>query len=199
MFCTFAGKDRKVLCKGTAGHGSVINCKTTIHLTVSNEINTLSYQLQGSTDGSNFTNISTTPAHSNTNSTVDSYSFDVNPAFGNYSFYRIKSTDHDGNNNFSKVVYVGNNCNNADYLTIYPNPTKGSSIQLEYHNTSLPSKGIIRLINISGNTIWKKEIGIAEGNNHFSFPVTNLPVGQCYVQLVLHNGKTITKQIHILK
>ncbi len=179
--------------------GSVINCITTIHLSVINEINAASYQLQGSTDGSNFTNISTLPIHRSTNSTANSYDFEVSPVMGNYSFFRIKATNHDGNNNFSKVVYVENNCNNTNYLTIYPNPTKGSSIQLVYGNANGTSNGILRLFNASGNTIWKKEIGIAEGNNHFSIPATNLPVGQYYVQLAFKNGKIITKQTNILR
>ena len=179
--------------------GSIKNCKTTIHLTVDNEINAASYQLQASTDGSNFINIPTSPTHRNTNSTVNSYAFEVNPAMGNYSFYRIKATDHDGNYTFSKVVYVENNCNQTDYLTIYPNPTTGSSIRVVYGNASVTSNGILRLINTSGNVIWKKEIGIVEGKNHFSIPATNLPVGQYYVQLAFKNGKIITKQTNILR
>ena len=86
--------------------GSVKNCKTTINLTVTNETNTSSYQLQASTDESNFTHISTLPAHFNSLGSKDIYHFEVNPALSNFSFYRIKTTDHDGNNSFSKVVYV---------------------------------------------------------------------------------------------
>ena len=179
--------------------GTMKNCKTTINLTVTNEINATIYQLQGSTDGSNFTNISTLQAYSNNNSSVNSYSFEVNPASGYFYFYRIKTIDREGNSSFSKVIYVENNCNQVDYLTIYPNPAKGSLIQLEYGNASASSKGILRLINTAGNVVWKKEIGIMEGKNHFSIPTTNLPVGQYYVQLALHNGKTITKQTNIIR
>ena len=179
--------------------GSLKDCKTTINLTVTNEINAVNYQLQASTDGSNFANNSTLPARHNSSGSVKRYSFEVNPSLNNYSFYRIKTIDHDGNSNFSKVIYVESNCNQTDYLTIYPNPTKGGSIQLEYGNASVSSKGILRLINTAGNIVWKKEIGILAGKNHFSIPANNLPIGQYYVQLLLNNGKIITKQTNIIR
>ena len=179
--------------------GSLKDCKTTINLTVTNETNTSNYQLEASIDGSSFTDISTLPAHFKSLGSMDKYSFEVNPAIGYYSFYRIKTIDHDGNYTFSKVIYVESNCNQTDYLTIYPNPTKGGSIQLEYGNASVSSKGILRLINTAGNIVWKKEIGILAGKNHFSIPANNLPIGQYYVQLLLNNGKIITKQTNIIR
>ena len=175
------------------------NCKTNINLTVTNEINTLCYQLEGSTDGSNFTGIATLQAHGNNNSSVNSYSFNLNPDIGSFSFYWVKSIDLDGNTNFSKVIYIENNCNKGDYLTIYPNPAKGRSVQLEYRNPTVISKGILKLINATGNIVWKKEIGIVEGKNHFSIPASNFAVGQYYVQLSLANGKVITKQATIMR
>ena len=72
-------------------------------------------------------------------------------------------------------------------------------MQLEYRNTSATTKGMIMLINTSGNTVWKKEVGIVKGKNHCAIPVTNIPAGEYYVQLALVNGKIITKQMSILK
>lgn len=180
-------------------NGTSKNCKTNINLTVTNETNAASYQLQASKDGYNFTNISSLPTHSNYNSSINRYSFDVNPALGSFSFYRIKTIDNDGNSIYSEALFVENDCNNADYLTIYPNPSKGSSLQLEYGNSSVTAKGTLRLFNTSGKTVWKKEIGIVEGKNHFTVPASNFPAGQYFVQLALNNGKVITKQTSILR
>ena len=179
--------------------GSVKNCTTAINLTVTNQTNVVSYQLQASKDGYSFTNISTQVALDNNSSSVYKYSFEVNPLVGSFSFYRIKSTDHDGNSNLSKLLYVENNCTQTDYLSIYPNPSKSSSVHVEYKNPSVASKGVLRLINTLGNTVWKREIEIMEGKNEYYIPTAYFTGGEYYAQLILNNGKVITKQTSILR
>ncbi len=179
--------------------GNTLNCKTTISLTVNNETNVHSYQLQGSYDGNNFHELTTIAAHNKSGDTINKYNIEVNPTFGNYPFFRIKSISNDGNMNYSKVLFAANDCNKADNLTIYPNPTKGNTILLDYLNSSINSKATIRLINALGTAVYKKEIDIASGKNHYSMPITNIPSGQYYVQFILKERNIITKQINIAR
>ena len=177
--------------------GNTTNCKTTVSLTVRNETNVHSFQLQGSYDGNDFHELTTVSAHNKSGDSLNKYNIEVNPSLGNYAFFRIKSISFDGNSNYSKVLFVANDCNKADNLTIYPNPTKGNTIHLDYLNSSITSKATIRLINSLGLVVYKKEIILIEGKNHFSIPIINIPTGQYYVLIALKDGKIITKPINI--
>jgi len=179
--------------------GNTVNCKTKISLTVNNETNVHSYQLQGSYDGNDFRELTTISTLYNTVDTISKYDFDLNPSLVNFPFFRIKSISKDGNSNYSKVLFVANDCNKADNLTIYPNPTKGNTIVVDYINSSNTSIGSIRLVNFLGTTVFKKEIDIAEGKNHYSIPISHLSNGQYYIQFVLTKGNTITKPINIIR
>gem|GEM_PF-2021359 len=96
------------------GNHSVLNWAT------ATELNTSHFNVQHSTDGSNFSNIGNVKA---IGSGANSYQFtDKSPANGT-NYYRLQSVDKDGASTYSKIVSASLTINDSR-LTIYPNPAK---------------------------------------------------------------------------
>jgi len=87
---------------------------------VSNQINNSHYEIEHSTDGSNFETIGKVNGDGNLDASID-YTFrDEEPAIGD-NYYRIKQVDLDGKYSFSNVVY---NSVESSITSIYPNPVQ---------------------------------------------------------------------------
>lgn len=99
---------------------SLSNGKALIIWQTASELNTSSFIIQHSSNGTNFTNLSTVAA---IGSGANSYHFtDVSPTAGT-NYYRLASIDKDGSITYSKVVTAQLGANNYQ-ITIYPNPAK---------------------------------------------------------------------------
>ena len=94
------------------------NTNTLLYWTTANEINTKSFIVEQSTDGTNFTDIATVAAKG---SGGHSYSYSVTENL--IVYYRLKMVDIDGQYAYSTVIEVGNNQNNESFIVI-TNPAK---------------------------------------------------------------------------
>lgn len=113
---------------------------------VQSEKNILHYEVQNSSSGENFETIGSVFSVQNIDE-AHSYSFS-DESSQNKTYYRIKSIDTDGTENYSEIVLVEANLE----LSIYPNPFQ-EKINLTF---SKNNSGTISITTIQGKTVYKK-------------------------------------------
>ena len=128
---------------------------------VDNEVNIKQYEVEKSTDGSNFTSMAQQQPTANNGGSAVYVSADANPVTG-FNYYRVRSTDINGKISYTNVVKVLVGTLKQD-ITIYPNPITDGMIHLQF--TNMPEgKYKIRLLNKLGQVILQKQITRANGN-----------------------------------
>jgi len=120
---------------------------------VENQINLEQYEVEKSTDGSQFTKVATVDA--NNKSAADYNWIDANPVEG-YNYYRIRSVDLDGKTAYTSIVKVQMGQTAAE-IKVYPNPAVNAKVSVELNNVAA---GVYyaRLINPLGQVIVSQKI-----------------------------------------
>lgn len=116
----------------------------------SSELNSNYFEVQRSTNNSNWTVISTIKAAGNSSLPVSYESYDDQPVVGS-SWYRLKETDYDGKTIYSETKQV--NYQQTGKIAVYPNPNKGNTINLR--GITNPSDYIMTLHNAAGTSVYK--------------------------------------------
>jgi hypothetical protein len=116
------------------------------------EVNTSYFEVQRSTDGSQFAPVTTIKAAGNS-STVLNYQYVDTPGPRPVYYYRLKMTDIDGSSTYSDIVQV-TLASRRSPLRIYPNPAR-NYITVE---TPAAAKASIRLLDISGKLLQKADL-----------------------------------------
>ncbi len=133
---------------------------------VENEIDMKQYEVEKSTDGSNFIKMNTTAA---LNQTSAIYTWtDVNPVTG-YNFYRIRSIAFGGEIKYSSIVKVliGKG---ASGIVIYPNPVQNGTVNLQMNNMPGGTYSM-RLINTLGQVVQTMQLKHAAGSSTETLPL----------------------------
>jgi hypothetical protein len=116
--------------------------------TSANEEANRTYNVQVSTDGTNFSDVGSVqsdPVNTNANYT---YNYPVSPTATGRLFFRLRMVDNNGAVTFSTICLVNLNGSNTTTFSIYPNPAT------DYINLVLPG----------GNQSWNVDIIAADGN-----------------------------------
>jgi hypothetical protein len=147
-----------------------------------------SYQLQHSTDGSQYSTIAIlSPTGSNS-----SYSYvDKSPAQGNNQ-YRLKMADNDGKYQSSAIQQVKIDCagSNAFSINVYPNPT---SNLLTVEGMGANASSTLRVMNIHGQLV--QELNTT--NNKATLDISQLPSANYVLQVV--QGNEIKINVKVVK
>lgn len=134
-----------------------MNCDVAIFWSTTSEINNAYFEIQKSSDASNWTTISTIEGQGNS-SEVSTYSYIDRSNNGNgYYYYRLKQVDHDGTVSYSTMLTAAVDCNELVEPVIYPNPNNGS------FNIALPYSG--SYIIYSGNGKVVAQGSLSKGTN----------------------------------
>jgi hypothetical protein len=146
------------------------------------ENNVVNYQVQRSTDAVNFTTVGTTNAKGNTNSSSQQYLW-YDPSPLNTNYYRIQSTDVSGKLVYSNTVLV-NIANRKENITVYPNPIKGKTINLQLSNIPHGDYSIM-LYSLNGQAVFtgKTSINSTTVSHAIQLPQT-LPAGSYMLSIV---------------
>lgn len=126
---------------------------------VSNQVNLRSYVVEKSTDGRNFSAVNTQDARNVQLGTVTYQWLDEQAATVN--FYRIRSVDVSGATQVSAVVKVQMNKQGA--VSVYPNPVKGASMQVQLSNQPAGTYQV-KLVNLQGQVVLVESISHSGGN-----------------------------------
>ena len=142
--------------------GYQLNNKISVEWKVESEINVTRYEVERSVTGSDFTKVNTLYVNGTNNPSNSYAALDESPATGN-NFYRIKSVDKDGSKKYSPIVKVVIGKAGTGSITIYPNPIKGSVINLQFTNQQA---GIyqVRLISNNGQMVYSNRLSINSSN-----------------------------------
>ena len=152
------------------------------------EVNTVSYSIERSTDGINFSPIGKIFAANNSN-----YSWiDQTPANG-VNYYRIKSTDKDGSVNYSSVVKVIRQFKFG--ITVFPNPVTNQKLNLQLDGFEL-GQYAINIYNINGQIVSSTPVNMQNSSLSQTMTLPNIKPG--IYQLEMTNGATrVTKTISV--
>lgn len=114
----------------TGFNATVANNQAKINWTTYNEVNMLSYELEKSNDGIQFTKLASVPSY-NTSST-SKYSYTDISLFNGNNFYRVKSIEKSGYAAYSSIikVFVGKQSG----ITIHPTIVTTGSFNLQMDN-----------------------------------------------------------------
>lgn len=156
--------------------------------TTGTETNNLGFDIEVSTDGSNFTTFNSVEGAGTTTSPTRYENFVPLNAAGTY-FFRLKQKDLDGTSTYSKVIQ-------AEYGVVknftlgqnYPNPFNSSTVL----NFSLPATSSVTLsvYSIMGEEIERRVLGQMDpGDHQYRFEASNLTSGNYIFRL---NAGTFT-------
>jgi ELWxxDGT repeat protein len=147
----------------------------------------LHYEVEKSTNGSNFAKVNTTAAKSGAANTYNY--FDATPNNG-ANYYRIKAISLNGEVKYSSIVVVRLNSKSSN-ITLYPNPVKGSTIQLQVSNVEKGNYSVT-LFNQLGQQVMNKTINHIGGSSNQTVELGILASG--VYELRLSNGTTVITQ-----
>lgn len=170
---------------------AILNSNNTVGLTwqTTVEENSDHFDVERSSDGSNWNIIGTIAAQGNSE-IVTNYSYlDASPKNG-ANYYRLNMFDKNGSHSYSNVEIV--TMNSVAPFSIFPNPAKN------FVNVTLgrvSGNSTIRLFSFSGQTVFTQQFNNENGNT-VSIPVQNLAQGTYMLQVsgsdgLQHTGKVI--------
>lgn len=161
------------------------NREVMIEWKMATEINSKEFIVEKSTDGINFSYLSTVKANG-----LNSFyqSIDEQP-FQGANYYRIKYISFSEEVLYSKVVKVIVGTIGAE-ISVYPSSLIGGTTNLNFQNTP---KGIylIRAINAAGQILTKKQINHIGGSASYSILVSNATAAGIYTIEVMQPDKSI--------
>ncbi len=155
--------------------------------TTTNEINAAYYEVERSSDGTNFIGVAQVDASSSLDPT---HSYSINDQLyninGNIVYYRLRIVDNDGKFTYSKIIPVQLNQPETSF-SVYPNPVDNYAILNLYADK--PDNGMLRLVDNSGRQILTKTFTITNGNNSIMIDQLGyLPKGIYIIQVMVNNN-----------
>jgi hypothetical protein len=160
--------------------------KNTLKWTTGSEQNNVGFDVQRSTDGTNYTTIGFVNSLANAGNSTSSlsYTFDDNaPAASKKNYYRLIQKDFDGNGRQSNVVLInGDKPGTVGIGGLFPNP---ASSQLNVI-VDAPSRQDVTLVvmDVMGKTIKQKQVNVEIGSNTVSLEIGNLAAGSYLVKVI---------------
>jgi hypothetical protein len=143
------------------------------------------FQVERSTNGVDFSQIGTINPASGTNG-LKTYQFQDQRPLSGTAYYRLKYTEAGGSTKYSKIISVNFAINSE--LTVYPNPLKGNTINIDL---AKPVNGDIdiSLINTYGVTVMKQKMHVTNQRQFQLFKNVSLPAGNYLLQVA--TGKLV--------
>ena len=164
--------------------------KVTLSWVTFQEINSLEFGVERSTDLNNWEVIGSVKAAGTSGSTLN-YSFvDMNALSAPNVFYRLKQLDADGKYGYSGIVRVSTRSKGR--ITLYPNPVV--SVANIHVSEGLNINQSVQLFDFSGRIV--RTITVKSGNL-IQINTDGLKAGSYFIRLI-ENGKTI-EQVSFMK
>ena len=138
------------------------------------------YEIEHSTDGIHFTNISTVSANGNNGSNQFYTGIDVNAVFG-YNYYRVRMVGNNGSQQYSDIVKV-NMESVSPVITIFPNPVQGRMVNIQL---TAMAEGIytVRLLNNMGQSLLEQRFTYMGGTNTRQVHLGNTAKGKYSLEI----------------
>jgi hypothetical protein len=170
-------------------YGNLVNDKAVLRWTSQSEENLKKYEIEKSSDGTNFISIGIVPAANDRGGS--NYKFIDPEVLFTFAYYRLKLISESNNYNYSIIIVLYNQ--NATFKVIAVNPFK-SSIRV---TAFVPEDGNVQfnLYDMYGKIVSKKSIECARGNSQTIIAdLERLPAGM-YILRTLFNNTTIQNKL----
>ncbi len=157
--------------------------------TTISEINSKSFVVERSVDGSSFVEVGTIAAKGNTNGS-EAYQLNDKDATvipANVLYYRLRMIDNDGHYDYSSTVLVQLGKNYAS-IKVYPNPFMSALYAVV--STDMSGTAIIDVKDIVGRTITSNQQTIVPGENKLPVPAAESLQKGVYLLTVRFNGNS---------
>lgn len=153
-----------------------------------NEINTSGFDIERSTDGTNFQTIGT--VQSTGRQTLNRYSYmdKIGNDLNGTLYYRLRMTDIDGKFTISNVAKV--TVDSRVTLSLFPNPVGNQLIFITGENMN---NAIVSIIGQDGRTLLSQKFGNINGSNKNTIDVSTLPAG-VYILRLKNNNRVSTQK-----
>ena len=151
------------------------------------ENNSLSFEIEVSIDGYDWQKIgSSIPAAGFSNQELK-YTFKIDRT-GMLRYARLKQIDINGEYKMYGPIDIS--CSPSWNLSTFPNPSQESFNVLVRSNFS-DMKGFINIVDLSGNLVASRNVGIQDGINVFPIANIQLKSGAYFIQLITENQEPI--------
>ncbi len=124
--------------------GKANNNRTQLNWATATELNSDYFGVQRSVDLKEFADIGQVKAAGDSKIKLE-YSFLDEAPLPGINYYRLRQTDKDGTSEYSKIVAV-NVQGDGTRFAIYPNPSDGRTIQLQFSNLELDGLNLIDMV-----------------------------------------------------
>lgn len=176
--------------------GKLVDCNASLQWTTATESNGSHFEVQHSTDGTNFTPVATVPAIGNS-TTEYTYHQDV-AVTGKVNYYRLKIVSNDNGEKFSKTITI-NAAHCDDFIPlqvqIHPNPISTNTMQMTV-TTNDKELLEIQLVDLWGKSIKTYKQQVVRGENKLSLPLPGTANGTFMVK-VISGKRTVIKKVLI--
>ena len=168
--------------------GAKVNSSNVLSWKTGNELNTLAFEVEKSTDGVSFTKIGTvTASGSNSN-----YSF-TDGSVNSVNYYRLRIVDIDGRVTYSKTIVLRENGSSIVLNSVRPNPFHNDlTISLVLGQVQTVS---VSLIDASGRQVATKQIAGVNGLNEITISGLSSLAQGIYTVRVAANNATFQEKV----
>jgi trimeric autotransporter adhesin len=174
--------------------GNLLNKSASLKWTTGSEINTATYVIERSTDGSNFGAIGSVAANGST--TAISYSYMDNDAGDQPThllFYRLRMVDMDGSYKYSNSITISL-AGIAGRVVLSPNPTTGDTkVSI---TTAADGMAEWKLTDNAGRIVLQSTVQLRKGNNSITIKAGKLSTGLYYLTV---SGAGIDQRVKLQK
>lgn len=136
------------------------------------EQNSRSFEIQRSTNGSNWVTIDNVAAAGN--SAVER-NYQYVDLYGGSAFYRIRQVDNDGRFIYTAVKHTDCKTNQVD-ITLYPVPARDKLNVIIKSDIAVKTE--LQILDMSGRIVSRTVAQVSKGNNNIILNVNDLPGGQ---------------------
>jgi hypothetical protein len=162
------------------------DCQAYLSWITSFEQNAASFDVQQSTDGTNFTTVTSVRA----DDTASEYHVSIAQSV-RQAFYRLRLVDLDGQYHYSGIDELSLSCiPSADRLALYPNPlATGSSLQVKFTSPLARGQGQLQVFDEVGRRVYIALVTVNAGDNLYTVPATGMAQG-IYTVILIGEGWT---------
>lgn len=158
-----------------------VNFQIALNWQTATETNNAGFEVQRSTDGKNFQNLTFIEGKGTTSEVQDYVYDDQDLKKGQLYHYRLKQIDYDGAFEYSKTITARLE---ADGIvgTFSPNPSVGGQTVLDY---TAPTTGdlMLRVFDVSGRELLQQQYEVRKGGNTLAVDFASLGKGLFFVKM----------------
>ena len=162
---------------------------------VSNQLNIQKYEVEHSTDGTNFAKVATQSATGTSGSDVTYNWLDLNPVVGD-NFYRVRSIGVGGESKYTTIVKVKIG-KGIPVITVYPNPVVNKTISVQFANMD---KGVyeLKLVNLLGQVVFAQNLTHTGGSGTQTVNLVNVASGNYRMEITNPDNTRTVKALNVV-